>query len=319
MKTKALALTAGLFLAVSAAHAQDKVGTATAQFLKVGVSARAVGMGDATVAATDDASGLYYNPASITAIPGGEAVLSHIDLYHGAGVSYEFAGVVLPTYVASGRVGISFQALRTDDMPETTPLDPTGTGRNFRSSEYGLAGTYALDLTDKFSAGFTFRFVSSFLADLEPIRDEPAVDASARSWGIDIGTLYRTGYHGINFGMAISNFGPDLIYLVEAAPLPINFKVGVAADLFRTEVHALQLAAEGSHPNDNRERANVGAEYTLRDWVALRGGYRFRYDDETWSVGGGVYLADGAAKFDYAYTAGDILPDVHRYSLGIRF
>ncbi len=319
MKAKALILTTGWFLVVSGAHAQDKVGTAAAQFLKVGVSARAVGMGDAHVAAADDASGLFYNPAAITAVPGGEALLSHIDLYHGAGISYEFAGVVLPTYVASGRVGLSFQALRTDDMAETTPSAPTGTGRHFRSSEYALAGSYALELTDKFSAGFTFRFITSFLANLDAYREEAAVDASASSWGIDIGTLYRTGYHGINFGMAISNFGPDLTYLVEPAPLPINFKVGVSADAFRSAGQALVVAVEGSHPNDNRERANVGAEYSLGDWVALRGGYRFEYDDEKWSLGGGVKLSGGSVRFDYAYTSMEILPDVHRYTLGIRF
>ncbi len=319
MKAKALAAAASVLLLASGASAQDKVGTAATQFLKIGVSARAVGMGDAFVAMADDASGLYYNPAAITQVLSGEAILSHIDLYHGAGISYEFGGVVLPMYVASGRVGVSFQALRTDDMAETTPVDPTGTGRNFRASEYGLTTSYALELTDKFSVGFSFRLISSSLAKLDDIRDEPGVDANATSWGVDVGTLYRTGYRGINFGMAISNFGPDVTYLVEAAPLPINFKVGGTADVFRDGMQALVVSVEGSHPNDAPERANLGAEYVYGDWVALRGGYRFNYDDETWSVGGGAYLMGGNVRFDYAYTRMESLTDVHRYTLAIRF
>lgn len=319
MKAKALALASGMLLIASGAHAQDKVGTATAQFLKIGVSARAVGMGEAFVSVADDASGLFYNPAAITLVEGGETVLSHIDLYHGSGIYHEFAGVVLPMYVAAGRVGFSVQMLHTDDMLETTPRDAEGTGRHFRSSEYGLAASYALDLTDKFSAGFTFRMIASYLANLDEIRDEPAVDASATGWGVDVGTLYRTGYRGINFGMAISNFGPDLTYLIEPAPLPINFRVGVSADLYRSASQAMILAFEGSHPNDNAERANVGAEYMYADWVALRGGYRFAYDDEEWSVGGGAYMMGGRVRLDYAYTSMKVLTDVHRYTLGIRF
>jgi hypothetical protein len=319
MKAKALAAAASVLLLATGASAQDKVGTAATQFLKIGVSARAVGMGDAFVALADDASGLYYNPAAITQVLGGEAILSHVDLYHGSGISYEFGGVVLPMYIGTGRVGFSFQALRTDDMAETTPVDPEGTGRNFRSSEYGIATTYALELTDKFSLGFSFRFISSSLAKLDGIRDEPAVDGSAASWGVDVGTMYRTGYRGINFGMAISNFGPDITYEREPAPLPINFKVGGTVDLYRDGMQALVLALEGSHPNDAAERANLGGEYVYGDWVALRGGYRFNYDDEGWSVGGGAYLVGGNVRFDYAYTKMESLTDVHRYTLAIRF
>ncbi len=310
---------AGALLAATGAQAQDKVGTAGAQFLKVGVSARCVGMGDASAAVADDASALYYNPAAITALEGGEVLVSHIDLYRGAGIGYEFVGAVLPGYVAGGRVGISFQALHTDDIEETTTMAPEGTGRNFRVSEYALAGTYALDLTDKFSAGFSLRLISSYLAKLESLGNESAVDGSGATWGIDIGTIYRTGFRGLNFGMAISNFGPDLKYLIEPTPLPINFKVGLAMDAYRTYGQAVVVAVEGSHPNDNAERANLGAEYTYGDMFALRGGFRLNYDDELWSAGGGLRLSGGSIRIDYAYTALDVLPDVHRYTVAFRF
>ncbi len=43
-----------------------KVGTTAAQFLKIGVGARAVGMGGAQVGVTGDISSIYWNPAALS-------------------------------------------------------------------------------------------------------------------------------------------------------------------------------------------------------------------------------------------------------------
>lgn len=61
-------LLAGLILLVFPewAWGQAKVGTAGAQFLELGVSARAIAMGDAFLSICDDASAVYYNPAGLT-------------------------------------------------------------------------------------------------------------------------------------------------------------------------------------------------------------------------------------------------------------
>src|SRR6056297_1782183 len=65
----ALAVGAGLSIGVApAVHAAEifaKVGTFGAQFLKVGVSARATAMGSAYTAVGDNAEAVYWNPAGI--------------------------------------------------------------------------------------------------------------------------------------------------------------------------------------------------------------------------------------------------------------
>ena len=43
----------------------QRVGTSVFTFLKIGVSARAVGMGEAVVALQQDAASIYYNPGTI--------------------------------------------------------------------------------------------------------------------------------------------------------------------------------------------------------------------------------------------------------------
>ena len=44
----------------------SKVGTVGAQFLKIGMGARYVGMGEASVACVNDAYSMYWNPAGLT-------------------------------------------------------------------------------------------------------------------------------------------------------------------------------------------------------------------------------------------------------------
>ena len=61
-----------LVIAVSMSFGQYKGGTTAAQFLKIGIGSRATGMGEAYVAMSRDASGLYWNPAGIAQTGGGE-------------------------------------------------------------------------------------------------------------------------------------------------------------------------------------------------------------------------------------------------------
>jgi len=50
---------------VLAAKPFGKTGTAALQFLKLGVDARAIGMGEAYTAVSDDISSVYWNPAGL--------------------------------------------------------------------------------------------------------------------------------------------------------------------------------------------------------------------------------------------------------------
>src|SRR5579863_9617534 len=52
-------------------------GTTTANFLELGVGARAEAMGEAYSAVADDATALYWNPAGLTRVQADEASLMH--------------------------------------------------------------------------------------------------------------------------------------------------------------------------------------------------------------------------------------------------
>ena len=87
-----VALIIGCLLA-SGALAQEDGGQAGA-FLSYGVGGRALGMGRAFVAAADDASGVYWNPAGILGVKRFEVTSMYSNLYYDSQFSH--VGMVIP-------------------------------------------------------------------------------------------------------------------------------------------------------------------------------------------------------------------------------
>lgn len=304
-----------LLLYPSLSFGQAKVGTAGAQFLEIGVSARAIGMGEAFLGVSDDASALFYNPGGLSLLTQKEVIFTHVD--YPAGIRYEFAGVVLPTPNLAGSFGVAFYMLTMDDIPVTNYKYPTGTGQTFTSSDYALGLTYSAGLTDRFSVGITAKYITQLLATYK-----------ATGWAMDLGTFYDTGFRNFKICMSIANFGPDMTFISDSYPLPIDFRFGTAIDVVQTDNSRLIAAVQASHPNDNLEKYNFGLEYWFNNLVSLRVGKKFNYDyyDDS-DFGGGVTFGAGARipistsrlSVDYAYQDLGYLDSVHRFTFGFRF
>ncbi len=299
------------------AWGQAKVGTAGAQFLELGISARAVGMGEAFLSICDDASAVYYNPAGLSQLMEREALFTHVS--YPVDINYDFVALAYPTPRFGGVWGLGVCMLNAGEMdytPYEVGLTPTQT---FTAKDYSLGLSYARSLTDRFSVGATLKIIDE-LYDTE----------RATGWAVDVGTLYNTGFKGFKIGMMVSNFGPDLKFIDQSYPLPMNFRFGGVFDIFRGENHSAVFAAEGSHPNDNMEKFNAGVEYSFKDLFSLRLGKYFEYDVHEGaglfdldgiSAGGGISLniSNTQLKFDYGYRDMGYLENLHRFSVGIRF
>lgn len=293
---------------------QAKVGTAGAQFLEIGVSARAMGMGEAFLGVADDASVLYYNPAALSLLSQKEVILTHID--YPAEINYEFAGLAIPTPSFAGTFGISFYMLGMDDMPVTGYNSRTG-GQTFTAKDYALGFSYGAGLTDRFSLGVTLKYIAQYIEE-----------ESAIGWAADIGTYYDTGFRNFKICMALANFGPDMKFIEEPYPLPIDFRFGTSIDVVNTASSQLTFAVQGSHPNDNLEKYNFGLEYWYNNMFAIRAGKKFNYDyyDESETFGGMTFgagarlmVSDYQLALDYAYQDLGWLDSVNRFSLGLKF
>jgi len=304
-----------LLLIPEMSFGQAKVGTAGAQFLEIGVSARAIGMGEAFLGVSDDASVLYYNPGALSILTQKEVIFTHIQ--YPADIHYEFGGIVLPAPRFAGTFGVSFSWLGMDDMPVTDYSHSDGNGQFFNAADYALGLSYGAGLTDRFSVGLTLKYIAQYIETKR-----------ATGWASDIGVFYDTGFRNFRICMVLANFGPDMKFISEPYPLPIDFRFGTSIDLLNTSNSKLTLAAQGSHPNDNLEKYNFGAEYWLNDMFALRVGKKFNYDyydkDKfsggfTFGAGAKIPISSWNMSVDYAYQDLGWLDSVNRFTFGLRF
>jgi len=338
MKKLIILLIVIIIQAASFAGDFSKVGTAAAQFLKIGVGARAMGLGGSFTALANDVSTLYWNPAGITNLRGFSFAVTHTEWF--ANISHDFAGVVY-SLSSSDIIALNVIALNTGEQEVTTVTQPEGTGVYYDVSDLAIGLSYARTLTDRFSVGLTVKYIQQNL-----------YNESANTFAVDIGTFLRTGFHDLVIAMNMSNFGggmqlegrdlitltdinnqvsgnynPDAQLKTEPWPLPLIFRVGIALDLvggndpiIRSENNRFTLAIDGVHPNDNTEKVNIGSEYAWNENIFARLGYKINYDVETWTFGVGLKFNIGSNQvgFDYALVDFSDLGKVSQISLELR-
>jgi len=304
----------------------QRVGTSVFTFLKIGVGARAVGMGEAVAALRQDGSAMYYNPAAVGQKKDIQVLATHIEWP--ADINYDFFGVSGNVY-GNHYLGISAGILHMEPMMETTEYQPEGTGNYFTFQNNFIGLTYSAKMTDRFSFGFTGKHVEENLAGNK-------MDV----WLMDMGTFYWTGFKSLRFSAVLSHFGPqaglDGTYVKKSLDkftgeeistdteyqlftAPTVFRVGMAMELLDTEQQFLTWTVQLNHPVDDAESVVMGGEYILMNTLALRGGYKFNKDEETFSYGVGIKAPLGKLKLniDYAYTNFIHLSNPVRISVGI--
>lgn len=287
----------------------EKVGTYAAQFLKIGVSARAAGMGSAYTAVANDATALYWNPAGIVELERTEVTLNSVTWP--ADIDLYFAGTVFRTPYLPGTFGVTARALTMDPQIERTVYKPEGTNRWFDAGDQSYGLTYATYFTDRFSAGFTMHFLHMGLAD-----------KSVETMAFDFGLLYRIGIRGMKLGMMVQSLGSEVKFDERSSKLPMVFRVGLGIDVLRSGSNILIASGEFSHPSDNAERMNIGAEYSFDQFFYVRGGYNINYDTQglAWGVGFRIDTSQTSdIRFDYAWEDLSFLGQAHRVTLGFSY
>jgi hypothetical protein len=322
--TLLLAVALVLALAVSCWSAEifEKVGTVGAQFLKIGVGARGVAMGEAFVAMEGDPTSTYWNPAGVATIEGSQFTLNHSSWV--AEMSHEFAAYVFSYKFIPGVLAVSATVLQMDPMPETSEFKQEGTGYSFDAGSMAFGLSYARMLTDRFSFGATVKWIHEGLADF-----------SGETFAVDLGTIYNTGFRDIKIGMAFVNMGSGYTFIDNGkeSPMPVMFKVGGAMPLLNQPDHRVMGAVEFNHPPDGAERINAGGEYVFQRFapnfeLALRAGYRFNRDEEGLTGGFGIkfpFVRIGLINkpsiwsIDYCYSEMGLLDTSHKISLSAAY
>ncbi len=315
-----------------------KVGTTVAQFLKIGAGARAVAMGGSSAAMEGDVYSIYWNPGALARMKTpGEASFNHTQWL--ADVSYDFVAAGL-TIDGFGTIGLSVTSLRVPEDIVRTEINPEGDGRRWSYGAFSMGVSYARSLTDRFSIGFTTKYIREGIWNM-----------SASGFAFDVGTIYTTTFNDLKIGASISNFGTKMrldgqdisfnnvpngtqgqgpqnvesIYRTEAYDIPLQFRIGLAMDVLKTEMIRATASVDATHPNDNVEYVNSGVELAFDEMFFGRIGYNSLLMDNserglTWGAGFYIQLNNiNGIKVDYAFADHGRLNNVQYVSVSVTY
>jgi hypothetical protein len=280
----------------------SQTGNTGLSFLKFGVGARSLAMGEAFVALTGDPAGTYYNPATITT-----DATAHLLFMHNEGVQD-----TKTDYLASitGWNDFSFGLSVNKTSINNIPLrliagDPLGMF-DAQNASIGLSSAY--EITPLISVGVTGKF----------LYEKIYVD-DASGYAIDFGALYKSPWKA-QFGLSVSNIGSMNKLLNESTKLPLIIRAGSSYEYIFNKI-PLDVRVNGdivSFPKENKTHLHIGIETEFKNMLALRLGYQTGYETKSFSAGVGIQSS--LFRFDYAYVPyKDNFGTGHIFSLEIQF
>lgn len=280
-------------------------GTAGADFLNIGVSARAAAFGGAYTSVTNDATAAYWNPAGLVALGSGQVAFSHFAWYQD--INYEYLALAYPV---SGRwvIGASASYLDYGSIDGYNAYDePTGEITSTYDMAAGISAAYLIN--DNFSLGLTAKYVVVSLAGL-----------SGTAVAADLGARYEMDR--FTFGLSAVNLGQKLTFDNTSDKLPAAVRVGFSVKPYGSSLLA-SLELDGPFYGDFSIRN--GYEYCFQERYFVRTGYAFtpaqdgREFGQSLAFGVGALL--GPAHFDYTFSPSEnsTSESIHRFSIIMDF
>ncbi|MBI4248886.1 MAG: PorV/PorQ family protein [Elusimicrobia bacterium] len=292
-------------LACAGDFSSSSVGTTAAGFLKLGVGARAVALGEAYSALADDAGAVTWNPAALTRVSKRSATLMH-----GVHLDESFLdyGAFAQKLGHSSAWGAAFQYFAAGKITET---DAAGTELGkFSPNDMAVSLAFAHRLTSGFSLGLSGKLIQS------------TVLKSAQTAAADAGLLSPSFFDDqFSFALTVSNAGGKMKFENESERLPLLVKAGAA---WRAEDMAAGL--EVGLPVDNNPFVAFGVEDIVPvsgEWsVAGRAGINTRTlkdIDGFTGISLGLGLIHPSFSWDYGFLPFGPVGLSHRMSLSFRF
>ena len=305
MKIRLFTITATFFiqfLLLSPAQADAPYGLS---YLTVGVGGRAIGMGEATVAITDDPTASYWNPAGLVSAPQSAAVFA----YHRW--IQDVAGQFAAGNYRWGRsaLAVHYLGMNVDDIElRTSPSEnPIGT---FGAHDICLGVSYARMLHPKLQLGMTMKLL------WESIYNE-----TSEGWAFDFGVQHHDLIPGLALGATLKNLGEMNALRYEGPSLPTRFRVGAAYQFHGTgflPIPSILIASDAELPFDGDPNGYVGLEVRPIAPLALRTGQILGVEARGFTAGFGIDWSRFHVNYGFAPFK-ENLGDGHRFSLGLDF
>lgn len=278
-------------------------GSDTAAFLDIPVGARPAALGGAYTAQAADAYAPVWNPAGLARVDQIEAAGQHLAYLES--LHYEAISAAFPI----GREqrqgwGVAAQYLGSGDLASRDKDGALQGDFSAHFAAYSVA--YARRVNDHLSLGAAGKAI------------EAQVDGvGALAGAFDAGALFVLNSR-LRGGAAISNVGTSMKFLQEHESLPMNARLGVSAEPWRT----ISASVEGVYRRSGPLSGHAGVEWRPVPALALRTGYRTDTTKELGALAGfsaGLGIDLWGQEFAYAWRPYGDLGTAQYASLVLRF
>jgi len=265
---------------------KDRSGQSGASELLINQWARSSGWGGVNVANSFGLEALYTNVAGLAFTKKTELIFSNTQWLKGSGIGINTFGLG-QKMGESSVLGISVMSMRFGDLPITTTDLPEGGIGNFSPTYMNINVAYAKSFSNTIYGGVNLKIISESISDV-----------SAQGVAIDAGIQYVTGgKENIKFGIALKNVGPTMRFKGDGLSirsflpgqeskftlehrsaefeLPTQLNLGASYAFHFNDVHKLTIAAAFNSNAFFKDQYILGAEYELKNYLALRGAYTY--------------------------------------------
>lgn len=276
-------------------HSIAQLGTG-ANYLKLGIGPRQMGMGAASTGVGDDLYTIYWNPGGLGLVRRWEISAMYnnyfADMYYGA-----LTGVkqfrILGSRKTTAGIGLFFHGMPEWDSTEGQVTEKGSANNIMMIGSFGQRMDW---LTKNLSAGINAKFGYSKLASYD-----------AFTLATDLGMMYRFDVWNrpLTVGFTAQNIGIQTAFITEKTPIPLGFRFGASYRMLGCPNHCLLFATDVAKYKFGIFKVGFGAEYWFRGIIGLRGGYTYNQDDLgdiSFGASVGIDAFNIGSQLDYSQT-----------------
>ena len=304
MTRNAVVLTlAILMLASPAAAGNDRAGTSAANFLAVGTGPAVLGMGGAALGRAGSLDLATWNPGALGFVDEMSLELAHANLDEQT--MQEWAGM-------GGRFGSSHTHWAMSALYQS---EGTFEARDASNNSIGTFTTGAaagmLQLAQSFGPHVALGVGGKFVLD--------ELGPAARGTGMTFDGGMSLRFGGVGFGFAAQNMFGQMKYGSATYPFPSNYGAGVS---FAHAASGITAAADVNVPSTSYTNVRGGLEWSWKQTVALRAGYRSEMgapaDEPLSGPTFGTGIGTHGLWFDYGLLLNGNAGGQHRLAISLR-
>ena len=286
------------------ATAKPLGGTAGA-FLRLGLGADRIGMGDCGVAIPGDGLNSYYNPAGLTGIEGRQALLG----YRWMSLDRSMMYAIYSTHL-DPNAGLAFGIIRAGTSNISGRYSNGEEFDVLSQSDNIILGSFALQPTEMVSIGIAIKWYINTVPDI--LDDDK--NLNAYGMGVDLGVMIKAS-NRITLGLQARDL--DAKYTWETSEVwgddkggienefPILLRIGAAYQATPNVLAALDVVVYPGEAGDSDDgiQPRYGLEYNYPIGAGqsfiLRTGWNS--DAPTFGIGLEMDTRIGPTRMDYAY------------------